>query len=252
MKRICTAILALCMSTAALAAGKLEVNCDTAYALPSGDNVYGYLPDSASLLRRSLLDMSKSGEYIWYRTDHHYTTLGAYYVYRYLGDVLGYTPYPMEFFEQTAVSDNFLGTSYSASGLPAGSYDTITLFRYPDDGDFTVRYGDTVQKGFYDMSRLDTKDKYSVFLGGNHSLTSVRLEGTQRETLLVIKDSFAHSLAPFLALHFDLELVDMRYYSSSVIKLCREKGISRALVLCGADTLATAADMKKLETGLYS
>lgn len=224
----------------------------SAYSIERADAVYRYLPKESQQLCRALKDSSDRGEYVWYRTDHHYTTLGAYYAYLELGGILGYEPYPLDFFDITDVSDSFLGTSYSSAGLPPMIPDTVTLFRYAGDENFTVTYGDTVMKGFYDMSRLDAKDKYAVFLGGNHALTSVRLDGAHRETLVIVKDSFSHALAPFLALHFDLELVDLRYYSSSVLRLCREVGCQRILVLCGVDTLATATDMKRLEIGLYS
>lgn len=222
------------------------------YSTERADAVYSYLPKESRQLCRALKDRSDRGEYVWYRTDHHFTSLGAYYTYRELGRMLGYEPYPIDFFDTEDVSCSFLGTSYSSAGLPPMIPDTVTLFRYEGDENFTVTYGDTVMKGFYDMSRLDSKDKYAVFLGGNHALTSVRLDEGDRETLVIVKDSFSHALAPFLALHFDLKLVDLRYYSSSVLKLCRETGCEKVLVLCGVDTLATATDMKRLEIGLYS
>ncbi|MBQ8849835.1 MAG: hypothetical protein IJ011_05870, partial [Clostridia bacterium] len=214
--------------------------------------VWDKLPDDAITFNELLKGKADLGEYVWYKTDHHYTTLGAYYVYCSLGETLGYTPYPLEYFELQTAADDFLGTTYSAAGIPAQAYDTITLFRYDGDDSYTVSFGKSSLNGFYDESYLSKKDKYSVFLGGNHSLTSVTLDGVERPKLLVIKDSFSHALAPFLALHFDLEMVDLRYYNSSVKKLCGENGIDKVLIYCGIDSLVGAPDMSKLAMGLYS
>ena len=64
--------------------------------------------------------------------------------------------------------------------------------------------------------------------------------GEERETLLLAKDSFSHSLVPYLAQHYDLLLVDTRYYTGSTLKLAQENGIKKAIVLYGIDTMATA------------
>ena len=221
------------------------------FSTERAEAVYSHLPSYALTFDSLLYGRAASGEYVWYKTDHHFTTLGAYYVYAALGTELGYTPYPIDFFTQTTVSSDFLGTSYSAAGLPVISPDELTLFRYDGDDNYTVSYGEKVLQGFYDESFLSGKDKYSVFLGGNHALTSIKGKG-ERETLVVVKDSFSHALAPFLALHFDLELVDLRYYPSSVKRLCDEVNADRLLVLCGIDSLASAPDLRRLEQGLYS
>ena len=86
--------------------------------------------------------------------------------------------------------------------------------------------------GFYDRSYLEKTDKYSAFLSGNNGYTQISLkEESPREKLLLIKDSFAHCLVPFLACHFDLEIVDLRYYKQSVAALARDAGCSRILIL---------------------
>lgn len=221
------------------------------FSTERAEAAYGHLPSYALTFDSLLYGHAADGEYVWYKTDHHFTTLGAYYVYAALGAELGYTPYPIDFFTQHTVSSDFLGTSYSAAGLPVISPDRLTLFRYDGDGDYTVSFGSKSLQGFYDESFLSEKDKYSVFLGGNHALTSIKGKGN-RETLVVVKDSFSHALTPFLALHFDLELVDLRYYTSSVKQLCEDAEAKRLLVLCGIDSLASAPDLRRLEQGLYS
>ena len=188
------------------------------------------------------------GEQVWYKTDHHYTTLGAYYVYCALGESLGYEPYPLEFFTVETASEDFLGTTYSASGMKWVKSEKIELFRYSDDEKYAVTWEGGALSGFYDESYLEKKDKYSVFLGGNHALTSVKGEG-DKPTLLLFKDSFSHALTPFLALHFDIELVDLRLYSKSAAKLIEETAPDKVLIYYGIDTLATSPEIERIRMG---
>ena len=206
------------------------------------------LAPSALTFTEMLRERADFGEQVWYRTDHHYTTLGAYYIYFALGESLGYTPYPLEFFDIETASEDFLGTTYSASGMKWVKSEKIELFRYENDEKYSVRWDGGELSGFYDRSYLDKKDKYSVFLGGNHALTSVKGEG-EKPTLLLLKDSFSHALTPFLALHFDIELVDLRLYSKSAAKLLEEIKPDEILIYYGIDTLATSPEIERIRMG---
>ena len=176
-----------------------------------------------------------AGEDIFYRTDHHWTTLGAYYGYAALMEALGRGE---EVLEQEAferrdfppVSNGFQGTLYSQSGIH---------WLEPDDIEFWVedhfevsswRTGREEKSFLYDTGKLGEKDKYSAFLGGNQPLCVIRNpEGTGK--LLVIRDSYADSLAPFLALHFEeVHLLDPRYYRYASAAYAQEKGIGQIVV----------------------
>jgi hypothetical protein len=210
-------------------------------------------PDAITLTKM-LRDRADNGEYVWYKTDHHYTTLGAYYVYVALGETLGYTPYPIEHFTTEDVAEKFLGTTYSSSGMKWAEGDVMTLFRFDGDENYTVSYPDSREenlKGFYATSYFSQKDKYSAFLGGNRARTRITLNTeTDRPALLMIKDSFSHALAPFLALHFDIELIDLRYYNKSVSNLALEIKPDRTLVIYGIDTLATSSEARRIIMGV--
>jgi hypothetical protein len=193
---------------------------------------------------------AEDGEYVWYKTDHHYTTLGAYYVYLALGKTLGYTPVSLDHFDKYTASESFHGTTYSASGIKWADYDTVEFYRY--GGDTEVKLFDSLgneieSDGFYVKSYLEKKDKYSAFLGGNSARLSIKhTDGKERPTLLIVKDSFSHAIVPFLAIHFDIELVDMRYYKSSAAKLALELAPDRVLVFYGIDTLASSDEATRL------
>ena len=202
---------------------------------------------------------AEQGKAVWYRTDHHWTTLGAYVAYLSLADSLGYEPYPLAAFEPDVVCTDFLGTTQAKSGMSWVDGDHITLFRYEGDDRLQTEILDNGQvtrhlDGLYDLSALDTHDKYSVFLGGTNTHIRVSApQASEAKTLLVIKDSFSQSLAPFLARHFHLILIDPRTYSTqneAILSLAeREKAVA-VLLLYGVDTLLEGHSLRVLEYGI--
>ena len=200
-------------------------------------------------LTAPLTSAAENGTPIFYRTDHHWTTAGAYLAYTKLAPSLGFTPYAAEYFTPTVVTDSFLGTTFSRSGLATATPDTIMLYRYAGDERYAVTNGETGKQthGLYDMNALHADDPYEVFLGGNFAHLAVTdTDHPEKPTLLIFKDSFANSLVPFLALHFQLVLVDPRYEQASAQSLLDEVQPDRVLILLGADTVATTPAIKRL------
>ena len=193
-----------------------------------------------------LQNAAEEGKQMYYRTDHHLTTEGAYLLYCHLGETLGYDPKERDFFTRQTVSEDFFGSADSTVGGIAPRADTIELYRYDGDAHFLVADGETgeVREGLYEWSALEKKDQYGIFLGGNFAHLSVSdPTSSDKPRLLLIKDSFANALAPFLAIHFDLEIIDLRYTSSEIfLEEC-----DRALILEGVDTLATDPSLGKIE-----
>ena len=97
----------------------------------------------------------------------------------------------------------------------------------------------------YAKEKLATKDKYSVFLGGNFSHISIKAD-TARPCLTLIKDSFANALIPYLAEHFDLEIYDLRYFKGSISKELERKEENNILILYGIDTAITDGSLSYL------
>ncbi|MDD4124283.1 MAG: DHHW family protein [Eubacteriales bacterium] len=193
-----------------------------------------------------------NGEYIYYKTDHHWTTLGAYYAYVEVMKSFGMEYYNKADFDIHTAAEDFYGTTYGKSGNKDISPDTVEYWTLKNDilDNYTMEVY-TGEKwitfsGFYDFAYLDTiyegVDKYSMFLSATNPLTLITKKGDEgRETLLLLKDSFGHSLAPFLALHFDLVIVDIGQYSkilsSKTIKNSFE--IDKALVCYNIENLVT-------------
>ena len=230
------------------------------YGSAYSDTLWGTLAEDFSdidlkilPLRDPLHERALAGEYVYYRTDHHWTTLGAYYGTKEILAEMGEEIAPVEFYTREVVSDAFFGTTWSTAGMSWIAPDTMEYFRFAGDTDFTTTILDngTSFAGFYDRSYLSKKDKYSSFIGGNNALVTVTKNGdADRPTLLLVKDSFAHSAVPFLARHYDLVIVDIRYYKKSTAALIDEYGADRVLVLYNIDSLTSSADSVLLRAGL--
>ena len=182
---------------------------------------------------------AKKDEYIYYKTDHHWTSHGAYYAYRALAQAMEFIPLDLEDFDIKTVSDSFYGTLYSKSGFRRIEADTIEIYTPKAPGEYVVEY---VEEGItadslYNMDNLKKKDKYTIFLDGNHPEVRIMTSAGSNRKLLIIKDSYAHSIIPFLACHFDeIYMIDPRYYSGDIKALALEKQVTDILVLYNAAT----------------
>ena len=203
-----------------------------------------------TLPTEALRAAERSGAEVWYRTDHHWSTYGAYLAYIEVSRALGVSPYPLSFFRQEQVSSSFLGTSHAKVGGIKIEPDVITLFRYEGDSEITLTNEETkeVSYGFYDITALTEKDHYRIFLGGNYGRLSVTRspEESPRPRLLLIKDSYANAIVPFLSLHFDLELIDPRYYEGAIQDLLSDCSLDGVLVVLGVHTLASEPSLKRI------
>lgn len=178
---------------------------------------------------------------LFYRTDHHWTSAGAWHGYAALMEAMGEPFEPLGTPE--TVSDDFYGTLYSSSGVHWLAPDTIE--RYVSGESVTVENfekGET--HGLYVDSFLGEKDKYASFLGGNTPLYIIRNpEAASEEKLLVVRDSYSDAMAPFLSQYFaEIHLVDLRYYRTSVAEYARENGMDRIFVCYSVENFVKDMD----------
>lgn len=184
----------------------------------------------------------------YYRTDHHYTTHGAYEAYLALADSLGYTPYELSFFTAERVTEDFSGTAMRTSGFYMNEADEIVLYRYEGDEDYAVT-ADGEEISLYDFDKLNGTDKYAIFLGGNHARVDIT-SGEAKPKLLIVRDSFADSIAPFLALHFDLVMIDYRYFNGSAAQIIQSENISQVLILQSVSEYCEVKNLSYLAKGV--
>ena len=198
--------------------------------------------DQTELLAQSGVDFQSTlsahaDEPIFYRTDHHWTTLGAFYGANALLDALGKETLKGNDFTPKTASDSFNGTLYSQSGIHWLEPDTMVFWAEDTGLDITSWRNGTPEPGsLYDRSYLEKKDKYSAFLGGNQPLCVIKNEAIpDGGKILLIRDSYSDSLAPFLAQSFsEVHLLDLRYYRSPAARYAEENGIDAICVLYSA------------------
>lgn len=265
--------------TVAFAGRKMDVVSDklpVLYGTYYSDRIFSILDEKCEEkgidyinLRNTLCNASEDG--LYYKTDHHWTSLGAYYAYCEIVTSMGITPYELSDFEIETATTEFFGTTWSSAGIKWAEPDTIEYFRWEGDESLVTkiespRYdykdckeiteGTRTFKQFdtcYIREMLKTKDKYASFVGGNNNgYVEITMEGEDRETLVLLRDSFADSLAPFLARHFDLILLDLRTSAPDTISICKEKGVDKILLLYNMETLTTTNDLGKLNNKLSS
>ncbi|MBQ2734747.1 MAG: hypothetical protein IJF33_02845, partial [Clostridia bacterium] len=218
------------------------------------DTFYGALDASVDALDTLPMFREKyeNGEYVYYKTDHHWTTLGAYYAYAELLCNWGMEDaiLPMDAIEKRTVSEAFYGTAWSAGGMKFVAPDTMEFWMLGNEDAFTVTADDKTLDGFYSMGYLERKDKYSAFLDGTHDVVKIQKSTAEdRPTLLMLKDSFANAMAPFLAQHFDLVLLNLSSVRSDftdVTHYAEEYSADRVLLLYTIENAVTANKLTKL------
>lgn len=184
---------------------------------------------------------SHKDEYVYYRTDHHWTNLGAYYAYTEYKKACGEQAEPFAYWESETVSDCFFGTTYSRYGLFDGkNADIVCAPSEKALGSMTVTNSKgEVSSSIYFPEKATGKDKYLYFLGGNDSLVTVDTQTQNGKTLLLIKDSYANSFLPYLIGDYQkILLVDMRYYMGIIPDLIAENGVTDILILYNLKSFA--------------
>ena len=220
--------------------------------VPRGADIYTSSEECDSVIEKAGAQelrerLGSLGEDAYYKTDHHLDAEGSFALYEYVMELLGEQPLSRSQFTLTNVSEGFYGTVYSKCGLIKTAGDTVAAWRYDEDINVKVVCKDEGCGvcGLYCSEKLEIKDKYQYFLGGNHACLNVTLPSARepRQHLYIIKDSFANSVIPLLARHFDLTVYDPRYCT---VPISIQETDGNIVTICGIDTLATTGSFTKM------
>lgn len=191
-------------------------------------------------------------DYVFYRTDHHWTSKGAYYAYCAAAKTLGYSSYGLDSFNIETASSSFRGTLYSKTLDNSISPDIINYYHLASGEPkikMTVYDGEkeTVYDSLYVRSFLEVKDKYSSFTGSNAPIVTIETDVDNGKSLLMIKDSYAHSLVPFLANHYSrITMVDMRYINTDLNRFIDFDSYQQAMFMFNAISFSEDIHLPKL------
>ncbi len=236
----------------------LPANCGAADQKQFIKNCYDSLPSLTNIDVYSGLLAAKN-EYIYYRTDHHWTSYGAYIGYKAAASAMKFTAYNEDKFSVEHASNEFRGTLYSKTLDNSITPDTIDIYALannePQVKVSVYKSGaepDSTYDSLYFREFLDVKDKYSTFLGQNVPRIDIDSEISQENdkgSLLIFKDSYAHSLIPFLAKNYShITVLDLRYINSDLSNIgVNLKDYESVLFMYNVITFSQDTNVKKLD-----
>lgn len=230
----------------AVLSDKLPANAPMYHADAVWEELKTAVPSADFIDLRPAFADAAADTQLYYRTDHHWTAQGAYTAYAAYCEALGLTAKSLEAFELQQVSDAFYGTIYSKTLDPAARPDSVYAPQALPQVSITFD-GEKTGNSVYAEEFLSQKDKYAYFFGGNWGKVEIRTQADNGKRLLVIKDSFANSLVPYLLEEYEqITMLDLRYYSGSVAELLEQQGTTEILILYEMTNLLTDTGIVKL------
>lgn len=205
--------------------------------------------------------MDHNDEYIYYKTDHHWTSAGACLAYDAWSERTGGEAETEDGLVKNVVSDKFRGSLYSKILDADSAHDEIWTYGLQKDEAFgskdcTVTIDEKQQlDSIYDDEKLQEKDKYAYFLGGNYGQVHIQNQKAaskaKGKNILIIKDSFANSFVPFVTQDYEnIYMVDLRYYNGDMKAYLQEHEITDVLVLYNVSNFISDRNIHKLTGGI--
>ena len=208
------------------------------YNAPMFDQQIAYDFVSKNLKCISYIDLqslfvSHSQERLYYKTDHHWTTYGAFLAYSAWCEKNGQQA-DLNEFEVETVTEKFQGTLHSKVLGTHCAFDKIDIYKRKNEKPYHVEYnyGKVQSDTVYAMEHLSQKDKYQIFLNGNHPEITINTPQKNGKHLLIIKDSYANAFVPFLINDYEtIHIIDPRYYNGSIDSYIADNKIDECLFL---------------------
>ena len=192
--------------------------------------------------------LKNKDDYIYYKTDHHWTSYGAYLAYLTYMDYLGLEIVDINNLEKITIN-NFLGTYYNRSKYFKADSDFITYYNILG---LHIEIDGKEQLSLMDLDKFKGSDKYSAFLWGNNGLTKVINENISEErkgsSILIFKDSYANSFVQFLSYNYEIiDIIDLRYFKESIRNFMKDKDYNEILIMYSFNNLSTDINIRRLK-----
>ena len=200
-------------------------------------NIYGRLDSSIETVDAYRSIVSRWEDYLYFRTDHHWTARGAYCAYEAFGAVAGYEPLPLDRFETGIVPGDFLGSlyRYTKSSKLKNNPDFVEYF-LPTVSSEGIAFTDTTMAQGYRIQAVHTtvesSNKYLAFIQGDNPLVQFKTDLTNGKKIVVLKESFGNALVPFLLNHYEeVYVIDPRSLSADLPAFIEQHGIQDVLIV---------------------
>lgn len=213
------------------------------------DYINGEINGNIASLSQTLTDINKVQQ-LYFKTDHHWNTYGAYYAYAEIMKSMGETPIAITQYQKVVLATDFKGTMYSQGGFFNMAGEEFSILQNINPAKLTVNYvltGGETDTLFADKY-LTEKDKYAYFLDGNHPIITVENENAEIDKhIVVVKDSYANIMVPFLADSFSkVTVIDLRFYSGSVSEYAAAENVDDVIILYNIDGFQTDLGIYKI------
>ncbi|MGE7770943.1 DHHW family protein [Viridibacillus arvi] len=220
---------------------------------PVIDKIYDNLDSKVKTVDAYKALEKHKNEYIYFNTDHHWTSLGAYYAYEQFAKEAGFQAKSLNEFKKYSKKD-FLGTLYTQTQDTKlkENADVVDYYKIPVDYDvFRYEKGkeDTPVSSTLYADYVDGVNAYSLFLHGDFPMIKIQNNDSNNgKKLVVVKESYGNAFVPFLIPHYDeIYVVDSRYYNSSLKKLVNEKEVKEVLFINNIFAANTEKIVKTIE-----
>lgn len=213
------------------------------------EKFYQDLNDKINKIDVTKIMEDNKSNYIFFKTDHHMTSNGAYLVYSEFMKKKGEKVNSLESYEPEIISDDFLGTLDSKAQRFNQEKDYIVIYKNDKNTNIIeAKYDNQTTKSIYNREYLETKDKYSFFLNGNNAKVVIKTKVQNGKKILLVKDSYAHIMAQFLCNDYEeIHLIDSRYYRDSISSYVKKNNISEVLFLYNVSNLCTDVGIRNLK-----
>ncbi len=209
---------------------------------------YQKLEDTINVDVTDVLQLENQENQIYFRTDHHMTSYGAYIVYLEFCQKANISAIPLEEFDRETVSKEFLGTFDSKAQVLNQRKDKIEVYKNDINQNVEGNYDGETYNSIFNSEYLKGKDKYSYFLNGNYSKVVIKTKVDNNKKLLVIKDSYAHIMSQFLCQNYEeVHFIDPRYYKADISEYADENNITDILFLYNLSNMADDVALRMIK-----
>lgn len=191
-------------------------------------------------------------EYIYFNTDHHWTSLGAYYAYRAFCETAGLTPVSLDTVRYK-VKSTFLGSLYRLTRDPKlkENPDSVKYYLFRDSVRFYI--GSSNSLTYWGKSKMygegaNGSNSYSVFLQGDLPIVKMETQHNNGRKIVIVKESYGNAFAPFLVNNYEkIIVVDQRYYTGDFVAMLKKEGINELLFINNIFAAHTPFHIEKIK-----
>lgn len=212
------------------------------------NNIYKSVKNTTNVNVTTALESGNKITPLYFKTDHHMNSNGAYVVYNEFCKYANVQAVPIQDFNKVTVTNDFLGTFDSKAQIANQVPDEIFVYKNETNTNLNEAiYDKETTNSIFNEKYLEGKDKYSYFLNGNNSKAIIKTKVKNNKKLLIIKDSYAHIMSQFLCENYsELHFLDPRYTNFNYEEYVKKEKITDVLFLHNVSTFVNDTNLSRI------